>query len=131
MASYSIFAAPSVLPTNTRAQAAQARGHRGLQRFGGARIGEARGQRARRHAMLDQRDDDGVEGDGLLRRRDAPRELQEGHVAQVQVAEDFRGQVAPAHGDPVGGAVAQLGVQGFLDLGGHAPNLAPPREAAP
>ena len=99
------------------AEPAEAGAHGGLQRFGSAGVGQAGDQRARRDAVLDQRHHDGVEGHRLLRRRDAAGELEEGHVAEVQVAEDLGRQVAPAHRDPVGRAVAEFGVQGFLDLG--------------
>src|SRR6185295_8014566 len=38
-----------------------------------------------------------------------PRELEKGHVAEVQSAEDLAGQVAPAHHDAVGVRPAELG----------------------
>src|ERR1700686_4541984 len=64
------------------AHAEQPGGHRCLERLGRAVVGEARGDRAGRQAVLDQGDRERVEHDRLVIVREAALQLQEGDVAE-------------------------------------------------
>ncbi len=81
-----------------------------LQRLRSTEIGEPGGNRARGHAVLDQRDGDGVEDGRLLGSGQAALQLQEGEVAQRDCADQVDQLVAPDD-DPVGGAVGDVGAQ--------------------
>src|SRR5712691_1299645 len=80
-----------------------------LHGFGRAEVREPRGERARREAMLDQRHHHRVEQLRLARLRRAAGELEEGHVAEVQLAEDLPRQVLAAHHDAVGARPGEIG----------------------
>ncbi|CFP59616.1 Uncharacterised protein [Bordetella pertussis] len=58
--------------------------------------------------MLDQHGQQGVEQRGLLRIGLAAGDLEEGEVAQVEVADDLVVQVVPAHDDGAGVAPAHV-----------------------
>ncbi len=88
-------------------------GNRRLHRFRRAEIGEAGGQRARRDAVLDQRHHHGVEKLRLPGIGNAAHQLEERHVAEIQVAEDLAGQVLAAHHDAVDGGPGELGADGL------------------
>src|SRR6266851_1282320 len=88
----------------------KARRDRALQRFGRAKVCHPRGDRARRHAVLDQRDRDRVEHHRLLRSREPALELQEREVAERHVADEL-GQVVAAHDNLVRRAPAHFRVQ--------------------
>ncbi|OLD92824.1 MAG: hypothetical protein AUG84_00405 [Chloroflexi bacterium 13_1_20CM_4_66_7] len=87
--------------------AQQAGCDRRLQRFGGAKVRQPGGDRAWREAMLDQRHDEGVEHDRFLRRREAVFELQEGDIAERDLADQLLGEVVAADEDLVCCAVAE------------------------
>ena len=97
-------------PSEPIAHAKQSRGDRGLQGLGRPVVGEARGDRARREAVLDEGDGEGVEHYRLMAVGQAALELEEGHVAERDLADEVGGQVVAADEDLVGGAVAEGGV---------------------
>jgi len=84
-----------------RPGAAQPRRHRGLECFGRPEVGQARRDRARGQAVLDEHHHDGVEHRRLRGRRQAARELEEREVAERRRADEVDETVA-AH-DDVGG----------------------------
>src|SRR5215468_2281959 len=90
------------------AQAAQTGRNCGLQRLRCAGDGHARGDRTRRYPMLDKGYGDRIEELRLRRCRLAPRELEESHVAQVEMADDFVRQIEATHGDSIGCTPTQV-----------------------
>src|SRR5439155_12574112 len=78
-----------------------------LQGFGRAQVGHPRGDRARRHAVLDQRHRDRIEHHRFLRSWKPALELEESEVAERHVADELD-QVVAAHDDPVGRAPTHL-----------------------
>ena len=92
-------------------------GHRALQRLGSAQVGQSRGNRARRHAMFDERDQHRVERHRLLWGREASHDLQVRHVSEADVPEQSARQIAPSDDDLVGRAPAHLGPIGLRGRG--------------
>ena len=119
-ASCSTFAICSEPPANTLPTPHKPGSDRGLQRFGCREIDQPRRHRLRRHAVLDQRDQQRVEYFGFLRGRQAAPDLQERHRTEIDLAEQVVGQVEAAHGDAVARAPAHAGFQ-LLSLFGHRP----------
>jgi hypothetical protein len=100
-------------PPVAAAETEQAGGHRLLQRLGGAEVGQAGSDRARRQPVLHQGHRYGVEYRGLLGRGEAPHQLQEGQLPERHVADQLH-QVVPADHDPVSGAVGDVGAEAAL-----------------
>jgi hypothetical protein len=71
------------------AEAAEAGGDGGLERLRRAEIRHARGDRARRHPVFDERDEQRVEDDGLIHVRKAAGQFEERHPAEIDFAEQF------------------------------------------
>ena len=88
------------------AHAQESRGDRGLQGLGRPVVGQARSDRAGRQAVLDEGDGEGVEHHRLVTVRQAALELEVGHVAERDLADQV-GQVMAADEDLVGGAAAE------------------------
>jgi hypothetical protein len=72
--------------------------------------------------VLDERHGDGVEHGRFLRRRHAAGQLQESHIAEIDLAEQVAAQVAPVQDDPVGLDQRDVGFQ--LLACGHGPDWA-------
>jgi len=68
--------------------------------------------------VFDERDGHSVEQLRLLRGRHPPHDLQEGHIAQVDVAQQFVGQALAVDLDSVGRTPCDVGADG-LGLAGH------------
>jgi hypothetical protein len=66
---------------------------------------------------LDKGYGDGIEELRLRRCRLAPRELEESHVAQVEMADDFVRQIEATHGDSIGCAPTQVAADRLMFTG--------------
>ena len=92
-----------------------------LQRFGRREIDQPRRDRLRRHAVLDQSDQQRVENLGLLRRRTPAHDFQKRHAAEIDVPDQFVGQIVSAHHDALGRAPAHFGTQRLARFHSIAP----------
>ena len=92
------------------AHAQQPGGDRSLQRLRRTEVRQPRRDRARRHAVFDQRDCDGVEHDRFLRGGQPSLQLEERKVTERDVADQVD-ELMPANDDPVGGGPPKVGAQ--------------------